>query len=106
MTSNKSIAPKSNTEYNSWLTDLKQRVREAQMKAVVAVNSELVLLYWRIGRDILERQHKHGWGANVVNQLSDDLRKEFPDMKGFSPRNLNSMLSFARECHGVITLLC
>lgn len=97
MGSDKLIAPRSNTEYNSWLADLKQRVREAQINAVVAVNSELVLLYWRIGRDILERQHKHGWGSKVVDQLATDLRKEFPDMKGFSPRNLNSMLSFARE---------
>ncbi|OIQ81940.1 hypothetical protein GALL_362910 [mine drainage metagenome] len=84
-----------NTEYTVWLTDLKLRVREAQTRAVVAVNSELILLYWQIGRDILDRQVKHGWGANIVNQLSKDLKHEFPSMSGFSPRNLNYMLAFA-----------
>lgn len=84
-----------NDEYASWLTDLKRRVREAQTRAVVAVNSELVMLYWKIGHDILGRQAKHGWGANIVNQLSKDLKHEFPSMKGFSSRNLNYMLAFA-----------
>lgn len=83
-------------EYNAWLIDLKKRVREAQTKAVVAVNSELIMLYWQIGRDILERQEKHKWGSKIVDQLSDDLKREFPGMTGFSPSNLNYMLNFAR----------
>jgi len=91
-----SIVP-NDKEYANWLSDLKKRVREAQTRAAVAVNTELVLLYWSIGRDIIERQKMHGWGSKVVNQLSEDLKKEFPDMKGFSPSNLNYMLAFARE---------
>lgn len=57
-------------EYATWLIDLKKRVREAQIRAVVAVNSELIMLYWQIGRDILERQEKHKWGSKIVDQLS------------------------------------
>lgn len=82
-------------EYANWLTDLKKRVRESQVRAIVSVNSEMIMLYWQIGRDILDRQLKHGWGANIVNQLSKDLKHEFPSMNGFSPRNLNYMLAFA-----------
>jgi len=82
-------------EYNAWLIDLKKRVHEAQTKAVVAVNSELVLLYWQIGHGILERQEKHKWGAKIVDQLSKDLKREFPEMTGFSPRNLKYMRAFA-----------
>jgi predicted nuclease of restriction endonuclease-like (RecB) superfamily len=83
-------------EYSIWLTDLKKRVRKAQVKAIISVNSEMIMLYWQIGRDILDRQTKHGWGAKIVNQLSKDLKREFPGMTGFSPSNLNYMLSFAR----------
>lgn len=90
------IITQGNAEYSAWLTDLKQRVHEAQTRAVVAVNSELVMLYWQIGHDILERQEKHKWGAKIVEQLSKDLKREFPGMTGFSPTNLNYMLSFAR----------
>lgn len=86
----------SDKEYATWLTELKQRVREAQTRAAVRVNYELVLLYWRIGKDILDRQDRQGWGTKVINRLSEDLRKEFPEMKGFSPSNLGSMLAFAR----------
>ena len=67
----------------------------AQVKAALAVNSELVLLYWRIGRDILQRQEQEGWGAKVINRLARDLKREFPEMKGFSPRNLKYMRAFA-----------
>jgi len=66
-----------------------------QVKAALAVNAELVLLYWSIGRDILERQKKAGWGAQVIDRLSADLRRTFPEMKGFSSRNLKYMRAFA-----------
>jgi hypothetical protein len=59
------------------------------------VNRELVLLYWHVGRDILQRQSRDGWGAKVIDRLSQDLRRAFPDMKGFSPRNLKTMRAFA-----------
>ncbi len=81
--------------YASWLADLKQRIQKAQQQAVLAVNRELVLLYWHIGREILERQHAQGWGAKVIDQLARDLTAAFPDMKGFSRRNLLYMRSFS-----------
>jgi predicted nuclease of restriction endonuclease-like (RecB) superfamily len=84
------------TGYDDFLRDLKERVRAAQVRAALAVNRELVLLYWQIGRDILERQEREGWGAKVIDRLSHDLRREFPEMKGFSARNLKYMRAFAQ----------
>ena len=81
--------------YDDFLRDLKERIRSAQVRAVLAVNRELVLLYWQIGRDILARQQQQGWGAKVIERLSADLRSSFPEMKGFSPRNLKYMRAFA-----------
>lgn len=79
-----------------WLRTLKDRIRSAQTRAVAVANRELVLLYWHIGREILERQKLRGWGAKVVEQLAVDLRKEFPQMRGFSARNLKYMRAFAQ----------
>src|SRR5262245_39918389 len=81
--------------YEEFLRDLKQRIRNAQVRAALAVNRELVLLYWQIGRDILARQQEHGWGAKVIDRLAADLRQAFPDTQGFSPRNLKYMRAFA-----------
>ena len=81
--------------YASFISSLKTRIRAAQVKAALAVNAELVLLYWSIGRDILARQDKEGWGAHVVERLSADLRVAFPEMKGLSSRNLKYMRAFA-----------
>ncbi|NLW77695.1 MAG: DUF1016 domain-containing protein [Methanomicrobiales archaeon] len=83
------------TQYHSFLTDLKTHIRQAQLKAALSVNKELILLYWKIGKDILSNQEKLGWGAKVIDQLSQDLCTEFPDMKGFSVRNLKYMQAFA-----------
>ncbi len=83
------------TAYDNWLADLKHRIRTAQTRAALAVNSQLVLLYWGIGRDILDRQQREGWGAKIVDQLAIDLRHEFPEMKGFSRSNLMYMRAFA-----------
>ena len=83
--------------YAALLDDIKARVRAAQLKAGLAVNRELVLLYWHIGREILKRQKQEGWGAKVVDRLSRDLGREIPEMTGFSPRNLLFMRSFAAE---------
>jgi predicted nuclease of restriction endonuclease-like (RecB) superfamily len=82
-------------DYAEFLQSLKERILKAQVKAALAVNRELVLLYWQIGREILERQKTQGWGAKVVDQLSKDLRSAFPEMKGFSTRNLKYMRKFA-----------
>lgn len=81
--------------YTAWLDELKTRIHTAQQQAALAVNRELVLLYWQIGRDILERQDREGWGAKVIERLAQDLRNAFPDMRGFSPRNLKYMRAFA-----------
>lgn len=81
--------------YADWLGELKTRIQTARMRAALAVNSELVLLYWEIGRDIIALQQEQGWGAKVIECLATDLRREFPDMKGFSPRNLKYMRAFA-----------
>lgn len=81
--------------YADWLADLKGRIHTAQQRATLAVNRELVLLYWQIGRDILAQQASQGWGARVIERLAQDLRAAFPEMKGFSPRNLKYMRAFA-----------
>jgi predicted nuclease of restriction endonuclease-like (RecB) superfamily len=83
------------TGYADWLAELKIRIHTAQQRATLAVNRELVLLYWQIGRDILARQAEQGWGAKVIERLAHDLRAAFLDMKGFSPRNLKYMRAFA-----------
>jgi predicted nuclease of restriction endonuclease-like (RecB) superfamily len=81
--------------YADWLIDLKTRIHTAQQRATLAVNRELVLLYWHIGHDILMRQAEQGWGAKVIERLAHDLRNAFPDMKGFSRANLMYMRAFA-----------
>jgi predicted nuclease of restriction endonuclease-like (RecB) superfamily len=82
--------------YADWLADLKTRIQTAQIRAALAVNRELVLLYWQIGQDILQRQAEQGWGAKVIDRLAHDLRTAFPEMKGFSRTNLLYMRAFAR----------
>lgn len=81
--------------YSDWLTDLKDRIHHAQQRASLAVNRELIQLYWQIGQDILQRQAEQGWGAKVIERLAHDLRNAFPDMKGFSRSNLMYMRAFA-----------
>ena len=76
------------SEYRDWLKDLKQRVRQAQVKAAVQVNTALLTFYWELGADIVERQKSAKWGSGFLTQLSADLMSEFPDMKGFSYRNI------------------
>lgn len=82
-------------DYVQWLADIKNRVLAARHKAALAVNAELVSLYWHIGRDILQRQAAQGWGSKVIDRLGRDLREAFPEMKGFSRANLMYMRAFA-----------
>ena len=82
-------------EYAEWIRSIKERVRHAQLRAALAVNVEQLALYWDIGHEIIEKQQNLGWGAKVVEQMSKDLRTEFPDMEGFSPRNLKYMRAFS-----------
>lgn len=81
--------------YIETLNNLKQKIKIAQLKAGLAVNAEMLILYWEIGRTILERQYQEGWGSKIIDNLSHDLSISFPEMKGFSPRNLKYMRKFA-----------
>ncbi|CAH1747341.1 protein of unknown function [Thauera humireducens] len=81
--------------YADWLAELSTRIHSARQRAALAVNRELVSLYWQIGRDILQRQSRDGWGAKVIDRLAHELRTAFPDMKGLSPGNLKYMRAFA-----------
>lgn len=81
--------------YPEWLADVKARVRRAQQRASLTVNTAMLQLYWSLGRDILHRQKEQGWGAGIVDQISVDLRAAFPEMKGFSRSNLMYMRAFA-----------
>ncbi len=81
--------------YAEFLSGLKERITQERIKAVMSANAALVLMYWDMGSSILERQQNEGWGAKVIDRLSHDLKSAFPDMSGFSPRNLKYMRAFA-----------
>ncbi len=81
--------------YASFLSNLKKMIQQERLRVVLSSNAALVNLYWDIGHGILKKQEKEGWGARVIDRLSSDLSKDFPDMKGFSPRNLKYMRAFA-----------
>ena len=84
-------------DYDRILGEIRGRIREAQVRASFAASSELIRLYWDIGRTIVERQRQAGWGSGVLRRLAADLRNELPDVKGFSERNLKLMTQFYRE---------
>jgi predicted nuclease of restriction endonuclease-like (RecB) superfamily len=81
--------------YAAWIADVKLRIRAAQQRAALAVNKEMLQLYWQIGRDILDRQAAAGWGTGILSRIEADLRAEFPEMRGFSRSNLLYMRAFA-----------
>lgn len=82
-------------DYPAWLAELKHRIQSERLRIVSASNAAMVLLYWDIGQRILEKQRMQGWGAKIIDRLSYDLREQFPEMKGFSPRNLKYMRAFS-----------
>ena len=88
----KNVVP---TDYQAVLERLKERIRAERLRVTMSANSAMVLLYWDIGKTILERQQERGWGARIIDRLSHDLNAVFPDMSGFSPRNLKYMRAFA-----------
>jgi predicted nuclease of restriction endonuclease-like (RecB) superfamily len=90
--------------YALWLETLKSRVQEARQLAAGSVNREMTALYWQIGTEIVERQTKHKWGTRVIEHLAHDLSTAFPDMKGFSTRNLIYMRAFAEAWPNVTIL--
>jgi predicted nuclease of restriction endonuclease-like (RecB) superfamily len=81
--------------YGAWLAALKTQIRDARLRTALSVNAELIALYWRIGREILARQERDGWGARVIDRLAEDLRAEFTGLRGFSRANLLYMRAFA-----------
>ena len=87
----KSHDVKLDTEYAEWIAEVKHRYRSAQVKAAVKVNGEKLLFNWQMGRDLVQKKAEERWGAGVVEQVSLDLRREFPDEDGFSARNLRYM---------------
>jgi predicted nuclease of restriction endonuclease-like (RecB) superfamily len=87
-------------DYVAVLSEIKGRIQETRLRTVLAANAAMTLLYWDIGRVILKRQEKQGWGAKVIDRLSADLRQAFPDMRGLSPRNLKYMRAFSAAWPG------
>jgi predicted nuclease of restriction endonuclease-like (RecB) superfamily len=88
--------PAKHRDYATLLVDIKQRIRAAQMRATFSANAELVQLYWDIGRTIDHEQQQRGWGTAVIPRLARDLRRQFPEIKGFSERNISRMIAFFR----------
>jgi predicted nuclease of restriction endonuclease-like (RecB) superfamily len=84
-------------DYGATLKAIQQRVRQERVRVVLSANSAMVQLYWDVGRLIVERQSREGWGAKVIDRLARDLRKSFPGMQGFSTRNLHLMRNFAED---------
>lgn len=84
----------SDKEYLNWISTLKERIRSAQIKAAIAVNEELIHLYWEIGNSIVEKQEQNRWGAKIIEQVAKDLRRELHDTNGFSRTNLFNMRQF------------
>lgn len=76
------------TDYAEWIAELKHRYRSAQVKASVRVNAEKLLFNWELGRDLVQKKAEERWGAGVVEQVSLDLQREFPNAEGFSAKNL------------------
>ena len=83
-------------EYSSFITQLKTKIRSAQLKAATSVNREMISLYWDIGRDIVDKQEKDGWGSKVIERVAKDIQNEFPGIEGFSKTNIGRMRAFYR----------
>src|ERR1700693_3940633 len=81
--------------YAKFLQRLKDDIQHAQLKAALSVTKELTLLYWRTGKMLLEKVNDEGWGAKTLERLARDLKEEFPNVSGFSVRNLQYMRKFA-----------
>lgn len=84
-------------DYNSFLAEIKQQIKSSQIRAINSVNQEMILLYFRIGKSINQKQKELGWGAKVIDNLSHDIKSAFPELGGFSVRNIKRMLRFYKE---------
>lgn len=94
---NNNINVSETQEYSRFLSEIKSRIRSAQYEAMKAVNKEMIALYWELGKRIYEQQNLLGWGRSVVENLSKDIQKEFPGVKGFGTSNLWDMARFYKE---------
>ncbi len=83
-----------NQDYTNWIVTLKSTIKNRQIKAAIAVNSNLILMYWDLGKEIVEKQENAKWGSGFIDQLSKDLKSEFPEMGGFSRTNLFAIKKF------------
>ncbi|HUV50280.1 MAG TPA: DUF1016 N-terminal domain-containing protein, partial [Anaerolineae bacterium] len=83
--------------YANLLASLKKRIQQERIKAVLSANKALVMMYWDIGNSIIQKQNNEGWGSKIIDRLSHDLKDAFPEMRGFSPRNLKYMRKFAKS---------
>ncbi|MCD4746480.1 MAG: PDDEXK nuclease domain-containing protein [Bacteroidales bacterium] len=88
------LSKRYDSEYTEWLNELKIKIQSTQIRAALSANKEMILLYWEFGKELYEKQEEKGWGNAVVDSLAKDLREEFPNLKGFSRRNLFYMKSF------------
>lgn len=91
-----SIVLKQNKEYLHWIAELKRRYLSQRLKAACAVNTNMLEYYWSLGRDIENKQYANTYGSGFYNNLSKDMKRELPDIKGFSPINLRYMAAFYR----------
>jgi len=83
------------SNYTSVLSELKKKIKQARVRAILSVNKELLQTYWEIGKTILQQQNQEDWGTKVIERLAKDLKSEFPDFQGLSLRNLKYMRAFA-----------
>ena len=90
----KSVDIAFNKEYKDWLKEIKVKIQSSQIKAAIAVNRALIEFYWDLGEMIADKQKHNNWGSKLIEQLSKDLKREFPEMSGFSRRNLYYVAQF------------
>lgn len=93
-----------NIDYNNWLSQLKSSIKQRQIKAAIAVNSQLIRLYWELGKEIVQKQETAKWGSGFIDQLSKNLRAQFPDMGGFSRTNLFAVKNFYSFYNQYVTI--
>ena len=84
--------------YLEFIEEIKKEIQHQRLTVVLNANSSMICLYWHIGKEILQKQEKEGWGAKIIDRMSKDLKEAFPDMSGFSPRNIKYM----RKLTGII----
>src|SRR5258706_5149360 len=84
-------------DYGQFFDRIKKDIQRSQIKAAIAVNQELILLYWRIGKELIKKIDREGWGSKIITTIASDLAQSFPDLSGFSARNLVYMRKFAEN---------